>query len=203
MTGADIEAAAGASVRLLRSTTDRSWTAPVPDLDFTVSALVAHVAQCCIWYAVDLSSGGPDLAVIQPTVSDTGSPDQLIDSLGALARLLARVVDGAAPTDRGFHPFGQADASGFAAMACDEILVHTADLGTALGFELEPDVGVAERTLWRLFPWAPTDVEPWPALLWANGRIALPGRPRLERWRWQCAPLDEWDGEVPAPRVRR
>ena len=42
--------------------------------------------------------------------------------------------------------------------------------------------------------------DPWPALLWANGRIDLPGQERQVDWRWQCAPLEEWDGLNPAGR---
>ncbi|MFL6137290.1 MAG: hypothetical protein ACJ74O_05750 [Frankiaceae bacterium] len=49
----------------------------------------------------------------------------------------------------------------------------------------------------RLFPWVPVDDDPWRLLLWANGRIALDGRPRLARWRSHPAPLDEWDGRAP------
>jgi hypothetical protein len=41
------------------------------------------------------------------------------------------------------------------------------------------------------------DDDPWRLLLWANGRIALGERPRLQRWRWHCAPLSEWDGQPP------
>jgi hypothetical protein len=55
-------------------------------------------------------------------------------------------------------------------------------------------------TLERLFPWAAAGVDPWPALLWANGRIDLPGQERQVDWRWQCAPLEEWDGLNPAGR---
>ncbi len=32
---------------------------------------------------------------------------------------------------------------------------------------------------------------PWTALLWATGRIALPGRPRVEQWSWRGAPPGE------------
>jgi hypothetical protein len=49
----------------------------------------------------------------------------------------------------------------------------------------------------RLFPWAPRDAEPWPALLWANGLGALPGLDRLAPdWYWQCVPFEEWGGTV-------
>ncbi|MBV9856199.1 MAG: hypothetical protein JOY82_17045 [Streptosporangiaceae bacterium] len=49
----------------------------------------------------------------------------------------------------------------------------------------------------RLFPWRRPDPGPWEALLHANGRIDLPGLPRLKRWRWHCAPLAEWNGPQP------
>jgi hypothetical protein len=88
-------------------------------------------------------------------------------------------------------------------MGCDELLVHTYDIGRALGFDVRPDRDLAERVLRRLFPWAPDHVDPWVGLLWANGRVPLGDRPRLERWRWHCAPLDEWDGSMPSPPVRR
>ena len=56
--------------------------------------------------------------------------------------------------------------------------------------------GWPRGVLARLFPWhtvGPED-DPWELLRWANGRIELPGRIRQDVWRWQCAPLSEWDG---------
>ena len=94
---------------------------------------------------------------------------------------------------------GQADASGFAAMACDELLVHSNDAARGLGVPFVPPDGLVRATLARLFPWAP-GTDPWPAPLWCNGRIALPGHPRQDRWAWHCAPLEEWDGRNPADR---
>ena len=49
-------------------------------------------------------------------------------------------------------------------------------------------------------PFGPADADPWAALLWANGRIDLPGQQRQVDWRWHCAPLEEWDGLNPAGR---
>jgi hypothetical protein len=89
-----------------------------------------------------------------------------------------------------------ADASGFAAMGCDEILVHGYDLATGLDLAYDPPAAAAEATLRRLFPWAPTDTDPWATLLWANGRAALGEQPPEKRWLWQCAPLAEWNGEI-------
>ena len=62
-----------------------------------------------------------------------------------------------------------------------------------------PPDGLVRATLARLFPWA-TGADPWPALLWCNGRVGLPGLARQGRWAWHCAPLEEWDGRNPADR---
>jgi hypothetical protein len=85
-------------------------------------------------------------------------------------------------------------------MACDELLVHTDDTARGLGVPFAPPTPLVRATLERLFPWAPAGADPWPALLWSNGRVALPGHPRQARWRWHCTPLEEWDGVNPADR---
>jgi hypothetical protein len=90
-----------------------------------------------------------------------------------------------------------ADASGFVAMGCDETLVHTNDLARGFDLPFEPPRELCRRVLRRLFPWAPEEADPWQALLWANGRIALPGHGRLSSdWAWHCASLEEWDGTI-------
>ena len=81
-----------------------------------------------------------------------------------------------------------------------ELLVHTDDAARGLRLAFTPPTDLVGATLERLFPWAPADADPWPALLWANGRIDLPGHDRQVDWRWQCAPLEEWDGLNPAGR---
>lgn len=92
---------------------------------------------------------------------------------------------------------GMADPSGFAAMACDEMLIHTDDAARGLDVSFDPPHELAEPVLRRLFPWVSEVTDPWQQLRWANGRIELDGRPRLTDWAWHCAPLDEWDGTMP------
>ena len=192
MTGTDVLAAADACGAFLRQHADGDWTAPVPDLDMTVAEVVAHAAEGPLWYAIDLAAGGPDLPTVEHRVKpDEVTPADLVATLETYARVVAAVVDAAPPTSRGFHPFGPADPAGFAAMACDEMLVHTHDAGTGLVADppFTPPAPLAAKVLDRLFAGTTGDDDPWTLLLWANGRVALPGRPRREPgWRWRSSP---------------
>jgi hypothetical protein len=192
-----IRSAADWSVSFLRGAIDSDWTASVPDLDMSVIEVVAHTATACLWYAIDLTAGGTDLSAVDPQVKTDGSPADVIDTLETLSALVSTVVENAAPSARGFHPMGEADPSGFAAMACDEILIHTYDAARGLGRDLAPPGNLPGLVLNRLFPWVADDTDPWLALLWANGRIAIDSRDRLAGWAWHCAPLELWDGTIP------
>nr|MBA3652762.1 hypothetical protein [Actinomycetota bacterium] len=158
---------------------------------------LAHVVDCLFWYASNLARRSATHAG-SPDVAETTPLDELVDSLRSGAALLALAVDATDADGRGFHPFGMADASGFAAMGVDEMLVHGYDLaaGLGLGASYSPPTGAVERTLRRLFPWAPTVTDPWDTLLWANGRRPLGEESPDDRWLWHCAPLAEWDGTV-------
>lgn len=131
-----------------------------------------------------------------------GDPDaelaNMLDAVVTSATMLERICAGMEPEERGFHPAGQADAEGFRAQGCAEILQHTWDIATGFGESFRAPEEVCSRIVTRLFPWAPgQDEHPdrWEALLWSAGRIALPGRERLgPDWWIQAAPLDEWDG---------
>lgn len=77
--------------------------------------------------------------------------------------------------------------------------MHTHDITTGLGAAFDPGPHLPTLILDRLFPWAPDrEADPWPALLWANGRIPPAGHasPGAE-WLWHCAPIAEWNGVIP------
>ena len=82
--------------------------------------------------AFDLCARGGDLAAYVPGVKADSSPAELIRTLHTGAELLATVVAAAPDDARGFHPFGRADTSGFAAMACDELVVPTHGIAHSL-----------------------------------------------------------------------
>ena len=193
----DVRTAAAACTGLLGGTLQRDWSARAGTLDMTVSEVVAHVARVLHFYAADLAGGPAEIDALELRVHADRPPATLVAAVRAGAFVLAATIDACDDDVRGFHPDGAADPSGFAAMACDELLVHTDDAARGLGLAFEPDAHLAAHVVRRLFPWAPHDERSWPTLRWANGRAPLGARPRLENWRWHCAPLDEWDGNGP------
>ena len=194
MTGEELRRAAAAT----REVFDGADPAmPVPVVRTDVAGVAAHLMSVLVWYAQDLAAGPAETGAFELTPRpDAGLPERL-RQLDAAATVLARTVDGAGPDERGWHDWGVADASGFAAMGCAELLVHAGDVAEARGLPWTPPADLADAVLARLFPWAPADGDPAAVLRWATGRAALPGRELVTSWRWHCAPLQEWDGARP------
>jgi hypothetical protein len=195
VTGHELRAAATAARQLLARVPD--GTAAVPLVGADVAGVAHHVTSCLTWYAQDLVAGTVEVSTFDLVRRPDVELDEIGRQLGAAAEVLARVVDGADPADRGAHPWGQADPSGFAAMGCAELLLHAWDIADARQLDWFPPADLAAAVRARLFPWAPADADPWTALLWATGRGELPGREPVLSWRWHCAPLAEWDGTQP------
>ena len=196
VTGDDVRVAAEAFTSALApAVSDGDWDRRAGKLRWSCRHTLAHVVDCLYWYASNLARRSTHDAG-SPDVADDSPLDFHLDSVRSGAALLALAVDTADEDARGFHSFGMADRSGFAAMGCDEVLIHGNDIAGGLGVEFAPPGGVAERTLRRLFPWTPPDNDPWQGLLWANGRQKLGDRAAETKWLWHCAPLDQWDGEI-------
>jgi uncharacterized protein (TIGR03083 family) len=174
------------------------WSTHVPDLDWTIAKVVGHVAEGLMWYACDLAAGLPELSTETFDIKVESEPAELVRTVATMARLLTGVLGNSPAGSLGYHPMGDADASGFAAMGCDELLIHTDDVARALGVTFEPTPEIAGWTLRRLFPWVSADLDPWEGLRWANGRIATEGRERLGTWVWHCAPLPESEKADPS-----
>jgi len=174
------------------------WSVRAGSLDWDVRTTITHAASAAVKYALCLSSQTTRPIALRSSAYPDASPSDLLAALGAVARSLAQVAASAPSGARGFHLAGMADAEGFMAMACAEILVHGADVAAGLGLELAPPDDLCRRVAGRLFPWAPQDRPGWDTLAWATGRIELPELDQLDSsWIWHCAPLDEWDGAIP------
>ena len=196
MDGSGLLQSARASTAFLSRTLDMDWDRPIPDMTWSVREVVAHISEVLLWYSADLSADKTELSTMELKVRPTDDPAELLRTITVFSSMLGYVVDGVPPGHRGWHPDGLADSTGFAAMGCDEILVHTYDAARGLGLEFEPSEVLSQAVLRRLFPWAPREEDTWQALLWANGRRELADRPRQVGWHRHPAPLSEWTGTV-------
>lgn len=197
VTPGDVRAGAALVCDLIdRAPDGADWEAPAGDLEWSCRRTLDHLPDTLLLYAALLArrAEGPVPFVRDGDAGRT--PVELADATVSAAAILAEVATAAPGGARAHHPAGRADAEGFLAMAADELLIHGDDVATGLGVVLTPPDGLVVRIRDRLFPWAPTDAPAWDTLRWSNGRAALRDRPRLdEDWYWQCAPLEEWDGQ--------
>lgn len=189
MNGGAVREAVAESSAVLRGRIASDWGTRIPEMEWTVGEAVAHIAEGLVWYATDLWAGAEELTTMTLSMRTDAAPADLVRSVEAFGAVTAAAIDAAAPDRIGWHPMGRPDRSGFAAMACDEILIHTSDATRGLGGDFEPGESLCRAVVTRLFPGAPEGHGAWETLLWANGRIALPGHPRQTGWVWHCAPL--------------
>lgn len=193
----DVQDAAALCQSTLHTALDRDWSAPAGDLEWDCRRTLDHIVDSLTLYACYLASRATARMSPPRNGDPAATPAQLLVTVGAMADVLAEVGRAAPAGTRAFHPAGMADVSGWMALGCEEILLHTDDIAQGLGLAFRPPDDLTARILTRLFPWAPTDIDPWDALRWAAGRAALPDRERLDpNWGWHPAPLSEWDGTV-------
>ena len=191
----DVRNAGIICVETLIPVRDRDWQRKAAGLDWTCQFTLDHIVGAVTAYAGDLAVREP----VQHEVLRKSRPDQSVERLLDLVTVGSAILSDvcyATPDDVvGFHPSGAADWSGFAAMGCTEILIHTDDICWAFQIEFNPDGDLAHRVLRRLVPWAPDDTSPWQTLRWATGRGYLEGyEPVGSDWEWHCKPLREWTG---------
>ncbi|MFC8867766.1 GNAT family N-acetyltransferase [Streptomyces sp. NPDC057148] len=187
--GEQVEEAVAGAVALLRTATDRDWTAVrAGRLDWDCRQTAEHIAGDLIAYAGQLAGRATQAYVpFEITLDDgTGNEDVLhvVETTGALLAATLRTT----PREvRAFHPypFRSANREGFAAMGITEVLLHTHDIAEGLGLAYEPPARLCADVLTRLFPHVRPDTDPWRTLLWATGRGDLPGRPAVTEWRWR------------------
>ena len=193
----DLLTAARVCRQTLEPALDRDWRVPAGDLEWDCRRTLDHIADALFLYLAYFSSRATGRLTPPRNGDPTASPAQLLATVDAVATVLAEMARAAPADTRAFHPAGMADVSGWLAMACEEILLHTDDIAQGLGLDYRPPDGLSARIAARLFPWAPRDGDPWAALRWAAGRAALPDRERLgPDWSWHPAPLAEWDGTI-------
>jgi hypothetical protein len=164
--------------------------AAIPVMGTSVTAVAQHLVSCLTWYAHDLAAGDAETSPADLVPHPDAVLATVARSIGAWGEVLARTVDGADPTDRGWHSHGVADPAGFAAIGCAEVLIHGTDVADALGLPWSPPADVAAAVLARLFPDVTDVPDPLTGLLWATGRADLPGRALRTSWTYAMTPAD-------------
>lgn len=195
MGGDQVDQAVAHAVRALRTVTDRDWSVNACGLEWSCLYTAEHIAGDFIGYATNVTGRTEgDYVPFDIVLEDGTGPEGAVRVIEATGGLLSAVARTAPPTARGWHPYphGSADATGFAAMGIAELLLHTYDIMRALDAVYEPPAELCEALLAWLFPHVPpapdsSDDGHWRTLLWATGRGELPGRARLDRWRWHNA----------------
>jgi hypothetical protein len=170
--------------RALTPAVDSDWSVLASELEWSCWKTGVHVADDLVFYASQIIDQPAEGYVpFEITMTDGAKPDGLLRTIAVCGAILQNTVAAAQPGDRGYHVYGTSDAEGFAAMGVVETLVHTYDIGRALGLDWRPPADMCAPVLARLFPDAPPG-DPSAVLLWCTGRTILDGRPRRAQWRW-------------------
>ena len=183
---------------------DSGWDLPAHHLEWDCRDTAAHLLDDFGYYAMNLSGRRPPqdryLELLETTWR-AGSPPQtfwpdpaggtatMVRCVDAVGGLLVAVTATAPPGHVGFHPAGNADASGFAAMGIVEGAAHAWDILTAHGLDFHVDDGVVDRVLNRLFPAAALSDDRWHDFLTATGRTDAT---RGTHWRWDSSVRDDY-----------
>jgi hypothetical protein len=195
ITADDLDAAVSTMVTALRPAVGRDWSTTAGTLEWDCWHTSEHIGDVLLSYAAQLVAQPAKRYVrFLASADKDAAPAEVLEFAEAGGRILAATVRTCPPQVRAWHPTGMADPEGFAGMGCVEALVHGHDIAQGLGLALDPPREGCTRVLARMFPHAAADLadlDPWTALLWATGRIALPGRPQVAQWRWRGAPLNE------------
>lgn len=195
VTAHDLDAAISSVVAPLSLATSSDWSEQAGTLEWDCWHTAEHVGDCLLSYAAQIAVRPATRYVpFLASAEKDASPAEVLEFAEAAGRILAAMVRTASPDWRAYHPTGMADAEGFAAMGCVEVLLHGHDIAQGLGVSLDPPRDVCRGVLTRMFPDSAAGLaqaDQWAALQWATGRTELPGLPRVRDWRWHGAPLGE------------
>ena len=154
---ASVLEAADETTAMLEKGADQDWTRNAAGLEWTCRSTLDHLA----------------LGVVD-----------CLEGIRIAANILASAVREADGDVRAWHPWGDSDGPGFAAMGVVELLVHGMDISRGLGLDWRPPEHLCAPAVRRLFPEAPDGDDATETLLWCTGRADLPGHGRRDRWQW-------------------
>jgi hypothetical protein len=199
-TSADLRTVLDAIMAGFAQVPDDGWGRPAHGLDWDCRDTAGHLLDDFGFYAMNLAGRVPPqddyIDLLEPAPWQPGSPpivfwpdpakgtEAIVRCVDAVGGLLVAVT-ATAPAGRvGYHPRGNADASGFAAMGIVEGAAHAWDVLTAQGIDFRIEDEVTERVLNRLFRGAIRTDDAWHDFLAATGRT---DETRDRPWTWDSS----------------
>jgi hypothetical protein len=184
-----VQRAATACIDALSPLVDRDWTIRAGDLEWSALQTLDHIIDALGFCAAHLASRRTERLpfltgsiVAKQDGAIPVAPAALLAGVEAMAAVLADVVTAAPPGAHSVAYPGQ-PALGirdFVAIGCIEMLIHTDDICRGFGAPFAPPVALCQKLIDRRSPWAGRlGVDPWTALRFAWGRIAIPSYGRL------------------------
>jgi len=158
VTAGDLDAAIACIMSGLLPLTDRDWSVRAGSLEWNCWHTAEHIGDCLLSYAWQLAVQ-PTARYVRAvaTAEKDASPAEVLEFAVTGGRVLASMVRTSPAHVRAFHPAGTADPEGFAALGCNEALLHGNDIAQGFGLSLDPPRDVCRRVLARLYPQAPTE----------------------------------------------
>jgi hypothetical protein len=187
-TRADLDEVAALVVSSWRSGVDRDWAAPAGTLSWTCAKTADHTVDAVLAVAVFLASrkqdGYPDWGWGEFTMGADPRPDNLVEALPTVTRILSAVIVAAEPGAAAViwrRPRVMArPAADYAARGALELILHGHDVCAGLGVEFEPPAALSRRLRdhtrdwphWSTPGWSalPATDDPWSDLLTSAGR---------------------------------
>lgn len=166
----DVVDTADSLVRQLRPAAKRDWSDPAGKLSWTVRDVIDHLVDVAGFYSIHLAAGSAARLRVDVRPHPTATNDQRLDAVAASHRLLAVTIDAADARTTAWHLAGRTDATGFAGLACNELLVHGWDAAQGLRLPWHADEELCRQVLTQRFPAVTPHGSHWPTLLAANGR---------------------------------
>jgi hypothetical protein len=183
----DLDLLCGVVTAAWGSAVDRDWTVPAGTLEWSCARTADHTVDAVLAVAFFLASrrrdAYPDWAA-PVSLGPDARPDQLVEALAAVGRVLSGVIAGAEPGTTAViwrRPQPEArPAADFAARGALEVVLHGHDVCAGLGVPLRPPADACARLRdhtrgwphWSTPGWrpAPSTNDPWRDLLVGSGR---------------------------------
>ena len=187
-TRADLDEVAGLVASSWRSGVDRDWTAPAGTLSWSCAKTADHTVDAVLAVAIFLASrkqdGYPDWGWGEFSMGADPRPDDLVEALATVTRILSAVIVAAEPGASAViwrRPRVEArPAAKSAARGALELILHGHDVCAGLGVEFEPPASLSRRLRdhtrdwphWTGPGWSapPATGDPWSDLLTGAGR---------------------------------